>query len=390
MYKFAKKFLIIITLFSLQIYSNDEHISSPELIDVVNEKKESEQDIEKEKTEQIDNYLEILASIYPYVLISGSAIVGLNLFNKPKTDHAKLQKTNPLVDIDEYEDEMLELDFVKTDIKDISGSVPAKIDQFIKQINDSAINNEIKDDYCNRMILYGPTGNGKTILARKIAEATNSELIEINGHSIVTKFVEAGPNTINNTFETALNKNKKVVIFINGICTIATKNNFPDGIDPYKKTLDTLCTWLEKTKNNPNIIFLGETLPIDYFAKKHLVDLFKPNMVEILNPNAKMREEVINFYIKTINSTISSSFKLDEKEISNIARKTLGMSIRAIRGIVYYIYRHPTENIDNVIERFKPRQEVKPEIPANYGFMTIPRLQAQQITANGEIIIVNG
>ncbi len=375
MHKFTKKLLITTTLFSLQMYSNDECISAPGLSKAVIEKKKSEQDAEKEKLEQMNKYLNILKPIYPYALITGSVLIGLRLFSNLIGVPQK-QKTNSLRDIHEYEDGMLELDFVKADIKDISGSIPAKIDKFIKQINEPVIGSEIKEDYCNRMILYGPTGNGKTLLAHKIAEATNSEFIEIYVSSIFTRFVDAGSNKINETFETAISKNKKAVIFIDGINIFTMKNKFSDGTDPDKKTLDTLCAWLEKTKNNPNIIFLGETLPIDSFTKTNLEKLFKADMIEILNPNAKIREEVINFYVKKINSTISPSFKLDEKEISTIARKTLGMSIRTIRGIVYYIYRHPAENINNVIDRFKPKIQVTSAIHVPHGSLMMTRVKA--------------
>src|SRR5579872_1927447 len=86
---------------------------------------------------------------------------------------------------------------VKCDIEGISGTVPAKINQIIKQLNKLPLYQEINNNFRNRLILYGPPGNGKTTFARIIAAETNSEFLEIHGPSVVETYVGSGPKKIN-------------------------------------------------------------------------------------------------------------------------------------------------------------------------------------------------
>src|SRR3989304_7956163 len=48
----------------------------------------------------------------------------------------------------------------------------------------------------NRLILHGPPGNGKTTLAKKLADETGSTLLKLDGPSIVEKYVGSGAQNI--------------------------------------------------------------------------------------------------------------------------------------------------------------------------------------------------
>jgi hypothetical protein len=83
--------------------------------------------------------------------------------------------------------------YVKTDLKGITGWVPFYVYEIIEKMQITNCDNGVRlpnvDGLQNRFLFYGPQGNGKTALIKKIAQVTDSHLIEINGTDLFTGYV---------------------------------------------------------------------------------------------------------------------------------------------------------------------------------------------------------
>jgi len=245
-----------------------------------------------------------------------------------------------------------EYETVKCNFEGISGTVPVKINQIIKQLNRLPLYQEISNNFRNRLILYGPPGNGKTTFARIIATETNSEFLEIHGPSTVETYVGSGPKKINDTFEYALkqtfDEGKKFVIFVDEIDSIAISGS-AENMHQYRITLQTLWLWLDKIKKTSNIFVIVASNKYKELDATFL-SRFGSNVIEITNPDEQLRREIINFNIKVINESFDPDFKLSDKTINYLVKKTDGFPIRSIEDIMASIQNESEKNIDNILK----------------------------------------
>jgi len=258
-------------------------------------------------------------------------------------------------------------DTIKSDIKGISGSIPKALNEFIEDLKE--LDTDI-EGFCNRLVLCGVPGNGKSTFAAKIAETTGSEFKLLNGGSLVGPLTGIGAQKIDEAFQEALNitieKKKRVVICIDEADVIAIKPDAhnEDHLRSYIQTLKSLLVNLDNIKDNPLIVFVVTTNHYERFDPA-LVSRFQDNVIKIPNPNGEMRKEVINYYINEINSKHKKKFKIEEREILNLVKKTKGISIRGIRGIVYKLHRHPSTDLAELLEKYKEKPVSKPWFTTN-------------------------
>ncbi|RYR73667.1 hypothetical protein Ahy_A02g008115 [Arachis hypogaea] len=93
------------------------------------------------------------------------------------------------------------------------------------------------------ILLYGPPGSGKTVIARAVANETGAFFFYINGPEIMSKLVGESESNMRKAFEEA-EKNAPSIIFIDEIDSIAPKRekthatNRPNSIDPALRRFD--------------------------------------------------------------------------------------------------------------------------------------------------------
>jgi len=210
------------------------------------------------------------------------------------------------------------------------------------------------------VLLVGPPGVGKTLLAKAVATERESNFISIKGPEVLSKYVGESEKTVREIFRKA-RLAAPCIIFIDEIDSIASARGAEDEFDSgvSRRVVDTLLTEMDGLAGLKNVVLLAAT------NRPEAIDpaLLRPGrfdrIIEIPMPDAETRLAI--FKVHTKNMPLDKSVSLEElanqtdgytgAEIENICREAGMNAIRANRD---YVTRDDFQ---------KALQEVKPTIP---------------------------
>ncbi len=174
------------------------------------------------------------------------------------------------------------------------------------------------------LLLYGPPGNGKTLLARAIAQSMGAGFIAIEGPELNSKYVGEGERRLRDKFEEATG-HKHCVLFIDEIDAIASSRDKEDVPEHQITTVATLLNLMDGMQSSQGIFVIGATNRLSAVDSA----LRRPGRFElefeIPLPDQKARLDILN---KTFNlhrnSQVSSAVNL--KFLEQISERTHGYS----------------------------------------------------------------
>lgn len=216
---------------------------------------------------------------------------------------------------------------VKTRISDVAGQGEAKkeVIEIVDYLKAPQKYKKVGAKMPNGIILYGPSGTGKTVLAKAIAGESDANFISQSASSFIDTYVGQGAAAIRALFKEA-RKMKPCVIFIDEIDAIATDRDL-GGSEERMQTINQLLTEMSGFENNEGIVIIAATNRIDVidpaimrpgrFDRKVLINL----------PNEQERVEILNIYIQT--DKISN-----DVDIEKIAKKTISFSGAELENLV--------------------------------------------------------
>ena len=213
---------------------------------------------------------------------------------------------------------------------DVAGEDEAKenLQEIVNYLHDPGKYQEIGASMPKGILLVGPPGTGKTMLAKAVAGESQVPFFSISGSEFVEMFVGMGASKVRDLFNQAKEK-APCIVFIDEIDAIGQKRSGGQygGNDEREQTLNQLLTEMDGFDDNSGVIILAAT------NRPESLDpaLTRPGRfdrrVPVELPDLKGREEILKVHAKKI--------KLAENvDFGTVARMASGASGAELANIV--------------------------------------------------------
>ena len=228
---------------------------------------------------------------------------------------------------------------------DVAGEDEAKenLQEVVNYLHDPSKYQEIGASMPKGILLVGPPGTGKTMLAKAVAGESNVPFFSISGSEFVEMFVGMGASKVRDLFNQAKEK-APCIVFIDEIDAIGQKRSGGQygGNDEREQTLNQLLTEMDGFEGNNGVIILAAT------NRPESLDpaLTRPGRfdrrVPVELPDLKGREDILKVHAKKIKLAENVDFNVVARmasgasgaELANIVNEAALRAVRDGRKLV--------------------------------------------------------
>lgn len=212
---------------------------------------------------------------------------------------------------------------------DVAGEDEAKenLTEIVEYLHDPDKYKEIGASMPKGILLVGPPGTGKTMLAKAVAGEANVPFFSMSGSEFVEMFVGMGASKVRDLFRQAKEK-APCIVFIDEIDAIGKKRDGQvGGNDEREQTLNQLLTEMDGFEGNNGVIILAATNRPESLDPALLRPGRFDRRVPVELPDLKGREEILKVHARKIKVA-------DNVDFNKIARMASGASGAELANIV--------------------------------------------------------
>ncbi|MFB6235644.1 MAG: proteasome-activating nucleotidase [Halopenitus sp.] len=161
---------------------------------------------------------------------------------------------------------------------------------------------EVGVDPPSGVLLHGPPGTGKTMLAKAVANESDATFIKMAGSELVRKFIGEGARLVRDLFELAAER-EPAVIFIDELDAVAAKrtDSKTSGDAEVQRTMMQLLSEMDGFDDRGEVRIMAATNRFDMLDDAILRPGRFDRLIEVPKPNAEGREKILGIHTQDMN-----------------------------------------------------------------------------------------
>ncbi|MGB7532238.1 MAG: CDC48 family AAA ATPase [Halobacteriota archaeon] len=175
------------------------------------------------------------------------------------------------------------------------------------------------------LLLYGPPGSGKTLLAKAVATESQANFISIKGPELLSKFVGESERAVREMFRKA-KQSAPTIIFFDEFDSIAPSRGASFDTHVTERVVSQILTELDGIEELKEVVVIAATNRIDLIDKALLRPGRIDRLIYIPAPGEKEREEIFKIHLR-------GKPLANDIDISELAKQTEGYSGADIEAI---------------------------------------------------------
>ena len=169
------------------------------------------------------------------------------------------------------------------------------------------------------VLLHGPPGTGKTMLAKAVANETNATFIKMAGSELVQKFIGEGARLVRDLFELA-SEHEPAIIFIDEVDAVASTRteSKTSGDAEVQRTMMQLLSEMDGFDDRGEIRIIAATNRFDMLDRAILRPGRFDRLIEVPKPDETARGRILEIHTQEMN--------LDDVDLTGLATDTDGFT----------------------------------------------------------------